>query len=230
MPSQFKGFSIDAIKFLDSLRKNNNRQWFEKNKHNYESLVREPALQFIEAMVEPMQKISPHFLVQAKKTGGSLMRVYRDIRFSKDKTPYKTNIGIQFGHEKGKDVHAPGYYLHIEPNEVFIGAGIWRPDPKTLVNIRKKIANKPNEWTKIVSDKYMSKSFSQAGDRLKRPPRGYDADHPLIDDIKRKDHILVANLDLDFVTKRTLCSNLGKLFQECSPYMNFLCGSLKLKY
>ena len=121
-------FTNKTFKFLRDIEKNNNRDWFEANKHHYEEYIREPSLAYIEAMAPYLKKISPHFIASPKKVGGSLMRIYRDVRFGKDKTPYKTNIGIQFRHSAGKDVHAPGFYLHIENNEVFVGAGIWRPD------------------------------------------------------------------------------------------------------
>jgi len=129
-------FSKATFSFLGELSRNNNREWFHDNKQRYEEAVRGPALAFIEDIAPELQLIAPRFLAVPKKVGGSLMRVHRDIRFGKDKTPYKTNIGIQFRHEAGKDVHAPGYYLHIAPQECFFGAGIWRPDSTALGQIR----------------------------------------------------------------------------------------------
>ncbi len=126
----FEGFPKTCVPYLKKLAKNNNRPWFNDNKQRYEDAVRTPALAFIEAMGPPLKKqLSPHFLAQPKKVGGSLMRVYRDTRFANDKTPFKTNVGIQFRHELGKDVHAPGFYLHIEPGNCFLGAGICAPKP-----------------------------------------------------------------------------------------------------
>ena len=116
-------FSKSTFKFLDQLAANNNRTWFEENKPRYESLIREPALEFIEAMAPALKMFAPHFRADPRKMGGSLMRVYRDARFSRDKTPYKTNIGIQFRHELGKDVHAPGFYVHISTAECFLAVG-----------------------------------------------------------------------------------------------------------
>ena len=141
-------FKTSTIKFLRELEKNNNRDWFEANKHRYESDVREPALAYIEAMAPRLAKISPHFIASPKKVGGSLMRVYRDVRFSKDKTPYKTNIGIQFRHSAGKDVHAPGFYMHIEPSQVFIAAGIWRPDSEMLKHCLLYTSPSPRDRTR----------------------------------------------------------------------------------
>ena len=128
-------FTSDSINFLKKLAKNNDRDWFQDNKADYEDLIRSPALQFIDDMANQLAMLSPHFLAIPKKVGGSLMRVYRDTRFSKDKSPYKTNIGIQFRHEQGKDVHAPGFYFHVEPGDCFVGVGLWRPESKALNKI-----------------------------------------------------------------------------------------------
>ena len=120
-------FHEELFTFLRQIRQHNERTWFETNKPLYETAVRMPAFAFINAMGPRLATASPHFRAVAKKNGGSLMRIYRDTRFSKDKTPYKTNVGIQFRHELGRDVHAPGYYVHLEPGRCFLGAGIWRP-------------------------------------------------------------------------------------------------------
>ena len=165
----------------------------------------DPALAFIEAMGPRLATISPHFRALAKKSGGSLMRVYRDTRFSKDKTPYKTNVGIQFRHEAGRDVHCPGFYLHLEPGRCFLGAGIWRPDSKALRAIRDFIADNPGGWRKAVGDRRFGARFMLDGESLVRAPRGYPPDHPLIEDLKRKDFIATADfadakaLERDFV-------------------------------
>jgi uncharacterized protein (TIGR02453 family) len=147
LPPPFEG---ELFAFLRELRQHNDRNWFEAYKPRYETAVRIPALAFIEAMGPRLATISPHFRALAKKSGGSLMRVYRDTRFSKDKTPYKTNVGIQFRHEAGRDVHCPGFYLHLEPGRCFLGAGIWRPDSKALRAIRDFIADNPGGWRKAV--------------------------------------------------------------------------------
>ena len=124
---RYAGFTPETIAFLNELSKNNNREWFKANKSRYEELVLDVALRFIQSMQDPLAEIAPNFIAQPTRVGGSLMRVYRDTRFSKNKTPYKTNVGIQFRHERAKDVHSPGYYVHIATDEVFIGVGMWRP-------------------------------------------------------------------------------------------------------
>jgi uncharacterized protein (TIGR02453 family) len=226
----FGGFTLNTFKFLDQLQRNNNRDWFDKHKDQYEDDVRTPALEFIESMIDPMKKLSPNFRVEAKKVGGSLMRIYRDTRFSNDKTPYKNNIGIHFRHVKGKDVHAPGYYFHIDTEQVFLGAGIWHPDSTALEKIRKHIDKNQAQWKKIINAKSFSNVFKQAGDSLKRPPRGYAAEHPMIDELKRKDHIGLGEVDQDFVTQPRLAAETTKRFKAATAYMKFLCDALKLKF
>jgi len=228
--SRFQGFSEDTIRFLRELARHNTRSWFEANRERYETEVREPALQYIEAMAEPLAKISPHFRAVPKKVGGSLMRVHRDLRFSRDKRPYKTNIGIQFRHEAGKDVHAPGYYLHIDPQEVFLGVGIWHPDSHTLRSIRDAIDQEPTAWKRAVKNKAFRNQFDLAGDRLKRPPQGYSADHPLIDDLKWKDFIGVCSLDHEDILLPSLVQETTQAFRAAKSYMAFLCRAIGVKF
>ena len=125
----FSGFSKDTFSFLSGLTLNNERAWFAAHKGDSEELVVAPAMDLITAMDPVIRSISPHYRGVAKKLGSSLMRVYRDTRFGHDKTPYKTNIGIQFRHENARDVHAPGWYLHIDLQECFSAAGTWRIEP-----------------------------------------------------------------------------------------------------
>ena len=165
-------FSKATLGFLDELAANNERAWFEENKPRYEALVREPALEFIAAMAAPLAKLAPHFRAEPRKIGGSLMRVFRDTRFARDKSPYKTNIGIQLRHELGKDVHAPGFYLHIATDECFFGAGCWHPEADALGRIRDLIAAQPKRWFAARDDRKFAAHWALAGDGLTRPPRG----------------------------------------------------------
>ena len=158
------------------------------------------------------------------------MRIYRDVRFSKDKRPYKTNVGIHFRHEAGCDVHAPGYYFHIAPDEVFLGAGIWHPDSKALSKIRKAIDKDPAGWKKAQNGKAFRDRYTLEGDSLVRPPKGYDADHPLIDDLKRKDHIGVCHLDHDALFEPSILRETTATFRAAKPLMTFLCQSLGVKF
>jgi uncharacterized protein (TIGR02453 family) len=223
-------FSKGTLDFLDELAANNDRPWFEVNKHRYEALVREPALDFIAAMGPELEKFAPHFRAEPRKMGGSLMRVFRDTRFARDKTPYKTNIGIQFRHELGKDVHAPGFYLHIATDECFLGVGCWHPEADALGRIRDLIAAKPERWFKVRDDKKMAAHWQLVGDSLSRPPRGYAADHPAIEDLKRKDYIGLASLSFDEVTRPGLVKLASNRFAAGVPLMKFLCEAIGVQY
>jgi len=223
-------FTKQTFTFLASLAKNNTRKWFTEHKQDYEKLVREPALDFISDMSDEIPSISRHFLAQPKKVGGSLMRVYRDTRFSKDKTPYKTNIGIQFRHSTGKDVHAPGYYLHIAPDESFVGVGLWHPDADTLFKIRESIVKNDRAWIKARDDKHFKQDFELVGDALTNSPRGFAKDHPLVEDLKRKDFIALAALTKSNVTSNNLRSHVVGRFKRAEPLMHFLCKALGLQF
>jgi len=223
-------FSRKTLSFLKELNKNNNKIWFDENRQRYEDEVRTPALNYIESMDQHMAKISPHFVVSAKKVGGSLMRVHKDIRFSKDKTPYKTNIGIHFKHVRGKDVHAPGFYLHIEPGDVFLGAGIWRPESSTLRNVRTLIDEYPKEWKKLSTKLTGKDEFEFGGDSLKRPPKGFDAQHALIDDLKRKDFIAIRNLKVSSIYDKDFNKQTARLFKASSALVKFICEADDLSF
>ena len=230
MAKLFSGFHPKTLRYLATLKRNNNREWFQENKQRYENEFLAPALAFIEAIEKPLTKISPCLRAVPKKTGGSLMRIYRDTRFGKDKTPYKTNIGIHFRHVSGCDVHAPGCYVHVEPKNVFVGAGVWRPDSKALAKIRPKIDADPAGWERASRGKAFRDRFELAGDSLKRPPAGFAADHPLIGDIKRKDFIGVAQLADDTIFSDTFLDECLSAFRAARPLMRFLCQAVEVPF
>jgi uncharacterized protein (TIGR02453 family) len=226
----FSHFDPSLMHFLNKLEANNDRQWFNDHKQEYEDCVRTPALAFIEQMEHWIRLVSPHYEATAKKVGGSLMRVYRDVRFSKDKSPYKTNVGIQFRHEVGKDVHAPGFYLHISPKEIFLGVGTWHPHPDALRKIREHIVAKPGPYQDAVEHKPFTDYYELAGDKLTRPPRGYDSDHPLIEEIKRKDFIALCRLEEKELYTEDLCERVASRFGRAQPLQKFLCEALDLRF
>lgn len=227
---KFAGFSPELFLFLAELQQNNDREWFEENRERYENVVRGPALDFITAMEQPIAKISTELRVEAKKVGGSLMRIHRDVRFSKDKSPFKTNVGIQFRHKTGCDVHAPGLYVHLDPDECFLGVGTWHPAGDSLKSIREHIAKHPKDWMKARDNKKFQAEYDLAGESLKRPPRGFDNEHPHIEDLKRKDFIAVKNIDLAKVTAKDFVKQTAASFQAAKPFMQFLCQALDVKF
>ena len=181
-------FCPELFDFLRQLKRHNNREWFAKNKARYENVVRDPALFFISSFEPHLRKLDPNFVADARPTRGSLFRIYRDTRFSPDKRPYKTHIGIHFSHAKGKNVHAPVFYLHMEPDNCFAAAGVWHPDNSALTKIRTAIVAEPGQWAKV------RRKLELEGDSLKRPPRGFDVNHRFIEDLKRKDFVASVGL------------------------------------
>jgi len=204
--------------FLEELKANNSREWFAENKKRYEAEVREPLLSFVEAFAPYLETISPYFLALSTKSGGSMFRIHRDVRFSKDKTPYKTNAALHFRHENGKDAHTPGFYLSLSPQECFCGGGIWRPDSATLRAIREAIVKDPQRWEEVSR----GPDLTLAGESLKRPPRGFDAKDPWLEDLKRKDHVAVIKLTSQEVTAKGFLERYVESCQKLAPYVEFL--------
>jgi uncharacterized protein (TIGR02453 family) len=196
MPRTANGhFTPELFRFLTQLKRNNRRDWFEKNKPRYIEHVRDPMLHFIADAGPGLRRISRHFVADPAPVGGSMFRIYRDVRFSKDKRPYKTAATARFPHERGKDVHTPGWYLHLSPDGVYVGSGIWHPDTPTLTRIRQSIVGNPAAWKRVKTNRRLLASHTFSGDSLARPPRGFDADHPFVEDLKRKDIVTFAELD-----------------------------------
>ena len=185
-----------------------------------------PALQFIQDFSSHLAKLSPHFRADPRANGGSLFRIHRDTRFSKDKSPYKTFTGIQFRHEKQKDAHAPGFYLHIEPKQCFVGLGIWHPDGPTLRKIREGLVDDPQGWKKAVSGRAFKNRLHLSGDRLVRHPRGFDPDHPLIEDLMWKDYVAMAKLTQKSVMEPDFIREYAAYCKAGLPLMAFLCKAL----
>jgi len=181
-------FKPALFDFLRELRANNNRDWFQKHKQRYESDVRDPALRFIADVGPALRRISSHIVADPRPAGGSLFRIHRDIRFSADKSPYKTAVGMSFGHDQGRDGPAPGFYLHLAPDESFGGGGIHMPDTPTLTRIRDAIVADPRTWKRTVQDPKFAPAFVSMGEPLKRAPQGYDPNHPFVEDLKRKSY------------------------------------------
>lgn len=228
--SKSRSFDPDLFRFLRQLEKNNKREWFHANKDWYESSVRHPALQFISDFGPHLAKISRHFSADPRPVGGSLFRIHRDVRFSGDKRPYKTSVGIQFRHKKAKDVHAPGFYLHLQPGSVFAGIGIWHPDSTSLKKVRRELAANPARWKRVINGKEFSATYELEGESLKRPPRGYEADHPLIEDLKRKDFLAVARLTQKQVTSSGFLDEYAALCRTGAPFAKLLCNAIDVPF
>lgn len=226
-------FTPQLFNFLRELESNNEKAWWDDNKSRYLAQVRDPALDFIIDFGARLEKISPHFVAEAKTTGGSLLRPYRDTRFSPDKTPYKTNVGIQFRHEAGKDIHAPGYYLHLEPSSCFAGVGLWHPETAVARALRQAIHDDVEGWSAATKTSRFQTMWSLDQDEdemLKRVPTGFATDHPHADDLRMKSFIAGTMLTQKQVTSAGFDETLAGMFAKASGFTRFLCEALGLPF
>lgn len=230
MSDGFRGFGPELAVFLEDLGDNNERDWFNAHRERYEGSVREPARAFIRTMVPALAAVSPHFRADDRKQGGSLMRVHRDTRFSRDKTPYKTNVGIQFRHALGRDVHAPGFYVHLEPGGAFLAAGVWRPDSGVLTMIRARIHEEPDTWRRVRDAAAFRASFRLGGESLKTTPRGFAKDHPLAEDLRRKDFIAIHELALTDALGPDFPDIAAARMRDASALVRFLCEAIDVPF
>ncbi len=231
MKKTFPGFSRELFKFLSELAKNNNREWFSANKERYRSHVAGPVCEFVSAIGPHLHKVSNCFVADPRPHGGSMFRIYKDTRFSKDKRPYKEHVGCHLRHRAGKDAHAPGFYVHLAPDEVFFGAGIWKAGNPELHKIRTAIVRHPDRWKKVVKNRALVKRFGGVdGDGLKRPPRGFDPDHPHIEDLKRKTFFVLQSVDPSLALTPKFIGEVGKAFAAAGPLVKFITEALGLPY
>jgi uncharacterized protein (TIGR02453 family) len=230
MTAAKRSFEPDLFAFLRELRTHNDREWFAASKARFEEVVREPALEFISDFGPGLERISPRFVADARPVGGSLFRIHRDVRFSRDKTPYKTHVGIHFRHEQAKSHAAPGFYLHLEPDNVIAGAGIWHPDPPTLRRIREAIVADPDAWVGATAKPPFAPTYTLSGESLKRPPAGFPADHPLVEDLKRKNVAGVATSSEAAAVAPGFLAEWEKLCGRAAPLMRFVCDAVGVPF
>lgn len=223
-------FSPEILTYLSDLKENNSRDWFQANKSRYEEHVKQPFLEFIGDFATRLGSISKHIRADPRPNGGSLFRIYRDVRFSKNKDPYKTHAAAQFRHEMGKDVHAPGFYFHIQPGTILAGSGIWHPDSKTLRKIREGIDEQQDRWISIKEDKKFKSLMKFEGESLKRNPQGFDINHPLIEDLKRKDFMTVAYFEEADIFGEGFMDQFVNFCEVASPFMKFIADAAELPY
>jgi uncharacterized protein (TIGR02453 family) len=214
-------FTPELFAFLLELRYNNTREWFATNKPRYEALVKKPLLSFIEDLAPELEKINPQF----EATNHSMFRIHRDTRFSADKSPYKTQASAQFRHRLAtKDVHMPGFYLHLEPENCFLAAGMWMPEPANLARIRAAIARQDYRWLEL------RKKLELDGEgKLKRPPKGYTASHPMIEDLKQRSFTTSINIAEEEVCSEGFMDVVIKGFRRLNPLNVFLSEILLLR-
>jgi uncharacterized protein (TIGR02453 family) len=221
----FEGFPRECITFLKQLKRNNNRSWFESHKTIFEQQAKSQMLSFIAALQPHFAKFAPEYDLNPKR---SIFRIYRDIRFSSDKTPYKTHIAAHFvlrGMPKG--FVGSGYYLHIEPGEFFVGGGIYLPDGDQLKKIRSALAAHGKEFLSIVCNPRFKKRFAPfEWSKLQRVPKGYVDDHPMAEWLKYKQFFVGVSMPEAKCYKESLVHEVACVCQEASPLVRFLNKSI----
>jgi uncharacterized protein (TIGR02453 family) len=233
-------FGPELFGFLRKLKRNNNREWFMAHKAEFEECVRDPFLRFIADVGPHLRRINPLIVADPHPTRGSLFRIYRDTRFSADKTPYKTHASAHFsgvtagvrrtpsaaqGNARAavrlrEQIHLPGYYLHFQPGSCFLAGGLWRPEQPVVTQVRQRIVDHPERW------KQARRGLTLEGDALSRPPRGFAADHPLVEDLKRKDFIASIEFSEAQVCGDRLMNDFTAAARRLAPLLSFLTAAV----
>ncbi len=229
--TSFRGFPADFFAFFGELKERNERPWFEANKERFKDSVQAPMSEFIAAMAPHLSRVSKEFIADPRPNGGSMFRIYRDVRFSRDKRPYKEHGACQFRHRLKRDVHAPGFYVHLAPGEVFFGGGLWMPEADALFRVRSVIASKTPAWRRATSGKDFTGRFKGVdGEGLTRPPKGFNPAHPAVEDLKRKSFYVMQESGEKAARSRSFVEEVAGAFASASPFMRFLCQALDVPY
>ena len=224
-------FSDATFKFLRGLARHNDKAWFAAHKAQYEEHVRRPLQRLLLDLQPDLAAVSPHFRADPKPVGGSLFRIHRDTRFSGDKAPYKPWQGARLFHERSRQLPAPSFYLHLQPGECFVGAGLWHPEPDTQRRLRQFIFDNPGAWKAAAHDPKFRRRFDfEESEKLVRPPRGFPADFELIDDLKHRNFVFWRELGDATITgpklRRIIATDLASL----GPFVDYLCAALDLEF
>lgn len=220
MPSRFAGFPPEAMKFFRGLQRNNSRQWFQARKQIFEEEVREPMIELVSAINKELVRFAPDHVTEPKK---AVYRIYRDTRFSADKTPYKTHIAANFP-RRGLDKHAgAGFYFSVSPAQIEVASGVYMPGAEQLLAIRTHLYQHHEEFSRIAKAKRLRSLMGEIqGEQLTRPPKGFPKDHPAVDLLRRKQWYHYILLDAELATTPELLPELMKRFRAVLPLVEFL--------
>jgi uncharacterized protein (TIGR02453 family) len=221
----FEGFPKEGIKFFKQLKHNNNREWFEKHKEEFESYVKTPMQSYVMALQMYFARFASEFDLNPKR---SIFRIYRDIRFSPDKTPYKTHIAAHFVlRGKPKGFVGSGYYIEIGPGELYVGGGIYIPDGDQLKKIRKAIAVRGKEFLSIVENRKFKKLFTPfEWKKLQRIPKGYEENHPMAVWLKYKQFFVGVSWPVSKCYKTSFIKETADICEELTPLVRFINSAL----
>jgi uncharacterized protein (TIGR02453 family) len=207
----------EVFKYLNQLKGNNQREWFMKNKPTYEACQDV----MIEMTNELLKEMQSHDLIETVSGKKSLHRIYRDVRFSKDKTPYKTNWGGSF--RRATAQRRGGYYYHLEPGGSFVAGGFWGPNKEDLKLIRDHLSQEGGDYRKVITQKVFKETFGEVhGDQLKKSPKGFDIDHPDIDLLRYKQFVLRHNFTDQEVLSQDFPKKASHVFQKMRPYFDLM--------
>lgn len=222
-------FTPELFRSLEELRLHNDRDWFERNRERYVRDVRDPMLRFVADVAPVLRKLAPRLVADPRPVGGSLFRVHRDTRFSKDKTPYKTNAAASFRHEAGRDVHGPGLYVSLAPGEVEVGGGVWHPEPEPLRLVRRSVVERPAAWKRALAAPGMDR-LTWWGDTLRRTPRGFPEGHPLETLLRRKDFAAGAELTERDALAPDFLDRCAEVWRPLGPSLKLMAGAVGLRW
>jgi uncharacterized protein (TIGR02453 family) len=216
----FPGFPAEMVKFMRALKRNNRREWFQPRKHLYEQHVKAPMLELVAALNAELARFAPAYVTDPKK---ALFRIYRDTRFSPDKTPYKTHVAASFSRRGSEGLGLGGFYFSLSQETIEVAGGIWHPAPETMFTIRTHIAETHQELRRILAGKKARKLFGELqGDELTRSPKGFDPAHPAAASIKMKDWIFDSTLDPALATSPRLFAEILERFRGMAPLIEYL--------
>jgi uncharacterized protein (TIGR02453 family) len=226
--SGFGGFSPDVIEFFRGLDRNNKRDWFQPRKEIYEAKVKEPMREMVGALNGVMASFAPGHVTDPDK---AIYRIYRDTRFSKDKTPYKTHIAAHFKPRNLAQAEGAGYYFAVSHKEVAVGGGMYMPSPPTLLAVRTHLAQNFEDFERVTSGRALKKLLGGElhGERLSRVPKGFAADHPAAEALKYKSLFYYVELPPDLATSKTLFAEVRKRFEAIAPFVDFLNAPFRTK-
>ncbi|KAF1697701.1 DUF2461 domain-containing protein [Pseudoxanthomonas koreensis] len=224
-------FGDAAFKFLRGVARHNNKDWFDAHRQEYEVQVRQPFLRLIADLQPALAAISPHYRADPRPVGGSLFRIHRDTRYSNDKSPYKPWQGARLFHERRREVAAPSFYLHLQPGNSFVGAGLWHPETHTQRKVRQFILDNPGGWKRTAHDPKLRRRFAlDDSEVMVRPPRGFPADFEFIDDLKHRNWALLRPLDDATMTGPRLRRQVEADLLALAPFVDYLCAALDLEF
>jgi len=225
MPRRFPGFPPEALAFLRRLKKNNRRDWFVENKAIYDESVRAPLSDLVAVLGERLAAISPGLEIEPKK---AIYRIYRDVRFSANKSPYKTHVAAIFTPKWAPKHAAAGYYFHLSPDELLVGGGLYRPEPPQLLAIRRRLSERADEYRKLVAAAGFRRLFGEVeGEKLKRVPKGFDTDDPAADLLVAKQFLAGSRLDPALAETPRLETEIFRRFKTLTPWIEWINQALR---